>query len=242
MTNLSTIILAIENSNPSSELGPEARPGVALGRLNSGGALALLDEEPLRPAGPHDDDLMAAIDRLAQRAGISPSQIGRIAVSVGPGGYTALRIAIATAKMIAEATGAETVAVPAADVAARLVSPDVAGAAFAIALASKKESAFVTVFDSAGRSKTPGRVMSSMDLAEVFAADRSIHRLFADRFIPDSFHRILSESGVVLAPIRLNAVGCLEASLAISAVSPLDLAPIYAREPEAVTLWRTRKS
>jgi len=235
-----TITLAIENSNPSSGIGGDV-PGVAFGRaLPDTGSVEVLGVEPLRPKGPNDDDLMAAIDRLARRLGIVPPQIGGVAVSIGPGGYTAMRIAIATAKMISEATGARTIAIPTAEVAARLAT---AGAGdFAVALASKRETAFVTVFGPDRTSKAPGSVMTAADLEALVRGEVPLARLYCDRFIPDRFHRILEDTGVRIETLRLNPVACLEASLSIPPVNPLALAPLYAREPEAVTIWRTKKS
>ena len=97
------LILAIETSNPSAGDGS----GVAL----SDAAAGWTDVEPLRPSrqnapgaprtghGGQDDDLMPAIDRLFRRRAARPSDLSRVMVSVGPGGYTGLRIACAVGKM-----------------------------------------------------------------------------------------------------------------------------------------------
>ncbi|MHC4446612.1 MAG: tRNA (adenosine(37)-N6)-threonylcarbamoyltransferase complex dimerization subunit type 1 TsaB, partial [Planctomycetota bacterium] len=58
----------------------------------------------------HDDDLIAAVDRLFARLGLEPGDLGVVGVSVGPGGFTGLRIAVSTAKMFAETLGAQLVA------------------------------------------------------------------------------------------------------------------------------------
>lgn len=235
-----TLILAIENSNPSSGIGDDV-PGVAFGRASPDSrSVEVLGIEPLRPQGPNDDDLMAAIERLARRLGVVPPQIGGVAVSIGPGGYTAMRIAIATAKMIAEVTGARTVAVPTAEVAARSATKGAGD--FAVALASKRETAFVTVFGPDRRAKAPGSVMTAADLDGLIQEGTRIGRFICDRFIPDNFRRILDGEGVAIETLRLNPRACLDASLSIAPVNPLALAPLYAREPEAVTIWRTKKS
>lgn len=138
--------LAIEISNPSS--GPRgaqadgtlAGPGVALGRIDDEGNAVLLGEELLREGTRHDDDLMPAIDRLMGRHSARPAELSRIAVSIGPGGYTSLRIAVATAKMLAEATGAETLPVHSPSVAAWSIPIDSAPAL--VCLASKGAAAY----------------------------------------------------------------------------------------------------
>jgi tRNA threonylcarbamoyladenosine biosynthesis protein TsaB len=230
-------ILAIENSNPSSASGPGDGPGVALGR-DVGGSLEVLGREPLAAASRNDDGLLPAIDRLFRNAGARPADLGRIAISIGPGGFTALRIAVAAAKMIAEATGAEVVAVPSADVAARLCSAQ--SIRFAVALASKAETAFITVFGPGGAAEGPGRVMTGPDFATVATKENNICCLVADQFLPPDFRALLEPAGVRVEPLRLNAQACLEASVGRPAVDPAALAPLYGREPEAVALWRAR--
>ncbi|MBA2796336.1 tRNA (adenosine(37)-N6)-threonylcarbamoyltransferase complex dimerization subunit type 1 TsaB [Streptococcus porcinus] len=49
----------------------------------------------------HSINLMPAIDFLMDSLDLCPKDIGRIAVAQGPGSYTGLRVAVATAKMLA---------------------------------------------------------------------------------------------------------------------------------------------
>lgn len=216
------LTLAIETSNPSAGDG-----GVALGLGR------VLDVEPLAPTGRHDDDLMPAIDRLMRRAGRTPRELVRVAVSVGPGGFTGLRIAVATGKMIAESVGAACVAVPSALVVAGRVEHG--GSPFAVALASKGEKAWVTPFDATGQMIGPGQLMGEAGLANL-----DIGLVVADRFLPESMRsRAIAMGWRIVEPI-FDARVCFEASLALPDVDPVDLVPIYPREPEAVRLWRSR--
>ncbi|MHC5022732.1 MAG: tRNA (adenosine(37)-N6)-threonylcarbamoyltransferase complex dimerization subunit type 1 TsaB, partial [Planctomycetota bacterium] len=100
-----SVILAIETSQ---RVG-----GVAVGD-GAGG----VHVEMLHAAKRHDDDLLPAIDRLFGRLGLRPPDLGTVGVSVGPGGFTGLRIAISTVKMFAQALNVDVVAVPSALVAA----------------------------------------------------------------------------------------------------------------------------
>lgn len=52
-----------------------------------------------------NDDLLVLLDRLCRSAGLSPPNIDAVAVGGGPGSFTGLRIAMATAKGIAFAAG-----------------------------------------------------------------------------------------------------------------------------------------
>ena len=61
---------------------------------------------------------MPAIDRIMARARLHGGDLDAVAVSIGPGGFTGLRIAVSTAKLMAEALGVAVIGVPSALVAA----------------------------------------------------------------------------------------------------------------------------
>src|SRR6185503_1995476 len=61
-------------------------------------------ERLLEPPG-HSRELMPAIDRVMREAGLGYSDLEALAVGTGPGGFTGLRIGIATAHGIAHARG-----------------------------------------------------------------------------------------------------------------------------------------
>jgi tRNA threonylcarbamoyladenosine biosynthesis protein TsaB len=58
-------------------------------------------------ARAHARELMPAVATAMERSGLDWPQLDAIAVGVGPGGYTGLRIGIATARALAAATGLE---------------------------------------------------------------------------------------------------------------------------------------
>lgn len=225
--------LAIETSNPSS-----GGAGVAIGRETAGG-LEVLGDEPLRPSGPHDDDLMSAISRLAQRIGIAPRHIGRIAVSIGPGGYTALRIGIAGAKMIAYSNRAGAIGIPTAEVVAQRIPGPRRGCL--IALASKTETAFVTRFSASGTPAGPGAVLDAGGLASWIREDPP-GLLVGDQFLPKGFYRVAEGHGIDTKPPAFDPIACLEASVGRPNADPAAILPLYARPPEAVTLWQNRNA
>ena len=57
------------------------------------------------PTALHSDVLLRAVDDLVRGAGLAPRAFDAIAVGVGPGSFTGLRIGMATAKGIAFAAG-----------------------------------------------------------------------------------------------------------------------------------------
>ncbi|QQS08590.1 MAG: tRNA (adenosine(37)-N6)-threonylcarbamoyltransferase complex dimerization subunit type 1 TsaB [Phycisphaerales bacterium] len=249
-----SIMLAIETSNPSSATGGGGAgvardgtsalrgPGIALGRRTSGG-LDVFAVHEIDPARPHDDQIMPLIDRAFREHGLRPRDLGSVGVSIGPGGFTSVRIAIVTAKMLAEATGARCLGVPTAMVAARARVRRVGGEAepsgnFAVALASKRETAWLSVFGPDGTVIEAGVLADAAKVKDVF--DRhSVRELLADRFLPESMARTATTGGAIVAPIQLDPVSCLHAmSGDVLAVEPLELLPMYPREAEAVTKWR----
>lgn len=226
--------LAIETSNPSAHEPGLPPPGVAIGVLESG-AVRVLDSEPIDTRPGADDDLLPAIARVFARNNLTPRDLDSIAVSIGPGGYTALRIAAATAKMLAMSTGAACIGVPSALV-ARAAFAD-RSRRVAVALSSKDQTAFITVFDPAAPNPQdgppPGRLVSAADLA-----DLSADVLLADRFLPEAMRAAAAARGLALAPLVMEPRSCLIASVGISPITPAELLPLYPREPEAVTKWR----
>ena len=78
--------------------------------LSEGGRLA--DERTITAGMRHGRELVPAIDAAFDRAGWAPGDVGVVAVSIGPGSFTGLRIAVMFARALAWRTGARVVAVP----------------------------------------------------------------------------------------------------------------------------------
>ena len=252
------LTLAIEISNPGSAVAPDTGQSVALGMLerrpNAATQITVLSREPVAAPSRHDDDLQPAIDRAARAAAISPRAIALVAVSIGPGGFTALRVAVAAAKMIALASRApqpaRCIAVPTALVAAmsfRLPSEaNPTSGPIAVALAGKLDSAFITVIDPSEldpNRTSPlvppgGHVCRAGDLAALAA--RSITTLLADAHLPQPLREAADRLGIAIFAPRLDAVALLHAAALLAPIDRAQLAPLYGREPEAVTLWRER--
>jgi tRNA threonylcarbamoyladenosine biosynthesis protein TsaB len=76
------------------------------------GAEGLVAEYTLSVAATHSERLLPALDRVLQDAGVTLEGVDGIAVSLGPGSFTGLRIGVSTAKGLAYATGIPLVGVP----------------------------------------------------------------------------------------------------------------------------------
>ena len=216
------VLLAIETS--------QRRGGVAVrdrdGRVHV---------ESLGTSDRHDDDLLPAVDRLYARLRLAPSDTVAIGVSTGPGGFTGLRIAIATAKMLAASLGAQLIAVPTALV----VAESWAGPGpIIVALASKQQTVWVT------RLRRSGVVSAwAMDddgrLAEIDAVQlEQVEVLLGDRYLPDALRERCHEVGVAVVEPIFDAAACLAVAGRLlddgRTTEPLAMSPMYARPPAAV--------
>jgi tRNA A37 threonylcarbamoyladenosine modification protein TsaB len=190
--------------------------------------------------GGHDDDLMPAIDRVWKRTGAGPGfqSLTRVGVSVGPGGYTSTRVACAVGKMIAEASGAECVAVPTADAVLEAAGAEMREGRVAIALASKGETVWLRMYENGG-AVGAGGIVDVDTAASIF--QRGVTRLIADRHLPAKIRTIAADAGVRIVEPVFDAGACARVAARLSPVDPAELVPIYPREPDAVTLWRAKK-
>ncbi len=239
-----SITLGIEVANPGSGTGA-AESGVCAVRAESDG-VRVLGVEPVRMGGGlaggrggHDDDLMPAIDRLFRRLGVSPGSgdLERVAVSAGPGGYTSVRVACAAGKMIAEATGARCVRVESSLVALHSAPERVRRGHVCVLMASKGASAWGRVFAS-GVAEGPGGVIDARGLE--LLVDRGVGAVIADEHMPKEMREVADRRGVEMIPAAYRAEACARLGVEGEPIDPMDLLPIYPREPEAVTLWRAR--
>lgn len=104
-------ILAIETSSRAGSIALASGP-------------TLLVEHVLPPDQRHAAELMPAIERLTRDAGWKPADIHQLYLSIGPGSFTGLRIAVALARSLAHALGTKIVAVPSLDVIAHNAPPE----------------------------------------------------------------------------------------------------------------------
>lgn len=95
----------------------------ALGSIALYEAGRLVAESERRVSNAHGETLVGMLEELFARCGWRPKDVARWAVGVGPGSFTGVRIAVATAKGAALATGAEVVGVDSFDMVCAGVVP-----------------------------------------------------------------------------------------------------------------------
>lgn len=224
---------------------PPARPALGLELSQQAGGIALRVEggealvERFTAGVKHERDLMPAVDRLFRRAGLRPSDLALVTVSVGPGGFTGLRVAVTTAKMLAFTTGAAIVATPSTFVVAESI--DSTGP-IGVALAAKGDRAWFTRFR---RERDQWIIEGDAAVVDAdHAALDGLDRLAGDAFLPKTWRDRCRALHVPVVEPTFDPVACLRAGERAFShgrrIDPASLVPLYAREPEAVTLWQAR--
>ncbi|MBM4332078.1 MAG: tRNA (adenosine(37)-N6)-threonylcarbamoyltransferase complex dimerization subunit type 1 TsaB [Deltaproteobacteria bacterium] len=89
------LILALETSTPTASV---AIMEVPFGGKDSFGREKILGEFTLNLSGAHSERLMPAIDSLLRETSLSIGDIQGMALALGPGSFTALRIGVSTVK------------------------------------------------------------------------------------------------------------------------------------------------
>ena len=117
--------------------------------------------------------LMPLARESLRTAGLTPADLGAVAVSLGPGSFTGIRIGVASAKALAMALGVPVIGVPTLEALAE--SAPVGGdLLIASAVGSQKEEVFAAEYQRAGDSLAAVESARRLPLGDWFAALRSV--------------------------------------------------------------------
>ena len=196
----------------------------------------------------HSETLVAHIEEVLRLADVKREELSAVAVSLGPGSFTGLRIGLAAAKAIAYALSIPLVGVPTLEVlAAAFPSP---GAIVAPLIDAQKGNGYFALYRFTETGLVCEKdvcVASPEEIADAIANEESPVTLAGD------FARKLMQKGVELpknaslAPItHIMPRAALVAARGIvhlqngEGKSPMELEPIYVRRSEAEVLWEKR--
>jgi tRNA threonylcarbamoyladenosine biosynthesis protein TsaB len=244
------IVLAFDTATPATT--------VALSGLGNVVYTARDDPRPGERPG-HATRLLPLTARVMERAGIGWDGIDRIAVGVGPGTFTGLRIGIATARALARARSIPLVGV------STLQSLALAGPRAAVALGQDPGGitagldVVLAVLDA-----RRGEVFSAswrMDEVEDFESALLLPRAFAPEMLAElvmplgattlaigdgalAFRQVLERSGAVIPDDdsqlhRVTATNHCRLSECLQASVPDEVRPDYLRAPDAEMARRT---
>src|SRR6516164_11550 len=132
------------------------------------GGWLLRDAHEVRERG-HAERLMPMISKLMGEEGLSFSELDRIAVTIGPGSFTGVRVGVAAARALALATGAPTVAASSVAVMAHQSGEELAaqrrGRVLAVALDARHGSVYLQVFPCGHDAAGPPQLVSASTAA-----------------------------------------------------------------------------
>jgi tRNA threonylcarbamoyladenosine biosynthesis protein TsaB len=182
--------------------------------------------------------ILPIIDELCRAQDWSPRDIDEIYVSIGPGSFTGLRIAVTIAKSIALVTNAKIVAVPTVEVLARNAPADTMNVI--VVLDAKRDQIFTARF--AGSDPVEPAHLDSLQ-AMLARSPRPVHLIgegipFHEKFLPNDDPSVI----VTAADFwQARASHVAEIGFAISRANQFTdadrLAPLYIRLPEAEEKW-----
>jgi len=231
------VILALEASQRTAGVALRDRAGVIHAR-------------ELDAAEPLDAALMPSVDALFRSCELVPRDLDMVGVSVGPGGFSGLRVSIATARMFALARGVRCVAVPGAQVAAACYR---GAGPIAVSLAAKGDSAWITYLKRMERAPnsdpaddfTDWKISGNPGVRHCEKITwREIEALISDRHLPNAMRARCVDLNVPIIEPQFDPKACLHLTVhkaqAGEFTDPLSLVPTYPRPPQAVSLWRTR--
>lgn len=245
------LILAVETSAPIGSVA------IALGEK-------MLAEATFSAPMKHSAELFPAIHNLLRRLGKKPKQIEHIYISTGPGSFTGLRIAVATAKAMQFAAGTKVVTVDTLDVIAANITTNISRKKTNYIQNSRLNKAFIgkiaTILDAkrgqffiAAYQKKQGKwakilpdcLINATKFLEKFAIpDKPVWLLgpglvyHKDKFKADGIF-FMDKRYWMPRAAKVHLIGW-EKALASQFSDALTLKPAYLRRPEAEEKYRSK--
>jgi N6-L-threonylcarbamoyladenine synthase len=111
----------------------------------------------------HAERLSGMIDEAFGQAGLTPSDIGRIGVTIGPGSFTGIRVGVAAARGLVLALGVPAVGVTTLDVLAETARRGGLQGALIAAIDAKRDEIYLQSFDESGIAVSAPEALSVED-------------------------------------------------------------------------------
>lgn len=195
----------------------------------------------------HAEILVPSIQFVCQQARVELAEISVVAVDLGPGLFTGLRVGVAAAKAMAHALRVPMIGVPSLDLVAFPVrySPKLIVAAVD-ARRGELFTAFYRQVPGGIQRLTPHHVVSPEDLASELLASAEECLLVGDgavryREVFAGLHKVeIAEEGLAYPAASSLVMLAHAQALREQWVKPWDLQPLYLRKPDAEVNWQTR--
>jgi tRNA threonylcarbamoyladenosine biosynthesis protein TsaB len=226
---------------------------LALETASTACSAALLDEagavvaESLSIEGPaHSQRLLPGVHEVLTAAGVGLAAVDTVVASLGPGAFTGLRIGVATARALAQATGVRLVGVPTLAALALALAEGEAGASassFVPLIDGRRGEVFAAVYDREDDEELGLRLQEVVPLVVLKLDDLA-------RFLSRFGGAAVGGDGAVVAADRLPPAVVLDRAVAAPTATMVgrawvhgapgtvggfaDVLPIYGRRPDAV--------
>jgi tRNA threonylcarbamoyladenosine biosynthesis protein TsaB len=179
----------------------------------------------------HARELMPAVATAMERSGLDWVGLAAIAVGVGPGGYTGLRIGIATARALARATGVELR--PVSSLAALAKG---AGTGLVLALIDARRGELFAALYEDGEELWPPFAAAPEAVAERVVEEGLAPLAAGDGAV--RFRGLLEAAGIRVEPDEsraheVRAMHICELAAGVAPVTPEAVLPDYLRLPDA---------
>ena len=198
----------------------------------------------------HAESLTPMIRFAMQQAGIEMTDLSAIAVDIGPGLFTGMRVGMATAQSMAWALDLPVVPVCSLD--ALAMNADMSEATVAAALDARRGEVYWSLYRMRGVGMEPQRLTEPVvtppeDLA-IHLADRAEDMVcvgsgfdrHAELFDSSPWAQIVGRDAMFPAATAVVTLGG-HRMIADDTVSASELQPMYLRAPDAEINWKTRE-
>lgn len=178
----------------------------------------LSSDEPMK----HGEHLAPLVARSLEEAGIVRQDLTAIAVGVGPGPFTGLRVGVVTARTLGFVLDVPVYGVCSLDaIALEVVATGATPGSFLVATDARRKEVYLASYDADGRRLEGPVVTKPADVATDAPVAGAGPELY-----PDAFPHAIT-------PVRPGA-GWLAAGVGSELVELLDPEPLYLRRPDAV--------
>lgn len=155
-----SVVLAFDTATPATVVGA---------RRDGGEVVERADVPPAGTRPAHAPRLLALCEEALAGVGAGWADVTRLGVGTGPGTFTGLRIGVATARGLAQATGAPLAAVPTLEALARAATVAHPGHAVLAVLDARRGEAFAALWAADGAPLTAPAALAPGDLPALAA-------------------------------------------------------------------------
>lgn len=179
----------------------------------------------------HSELLTPMIAKVMADAGVARGDLGAVAVGVGPGPYTGLRVGVVTARVLGSVLGLPVHGVCSLDIMAASVGP---GREFLVATDARRKEVYWARYDAASRRLAGPAVSQASSIPE--ATDLAVAGA-GGQLYPEAFAEVIGPAypdAGTLCGLVARSLTVPSPAVASSGLPPLLAAePLYLRRPDA---------